>query len=202
MMKNFKVYNNDLDHWVERKFTHASYVVEFLKSRDYFDYNFEIEWKSPVTDEYGVLMTCENGKFTYINRYLYWEMPSVFKKLIKKIDKNSIKEETKKETETETETEEGNMDISTRIYKDVFGLTLNETGVNQHVKAVIINFGDERGDIIVENDNFGTRRKHADFTKGKEKAGLHPLQIVFPGLDLAHICKDRYINENDEICYF
>lgn len=93
-------------------------------------------------------------------------------------------------------------DISTKIYKSVFGINENHMNVNRHVKAVIINFGDERGDIIVENDNFGTRRKYADFTKGKVKAGLHPLQIVFSGLEMAHANKDRYINEKDEICLF
>lgn len=107
MMKNFRVSGNNFDKlavdpWavVSRDFTHASDVINYLESRNYFDYNFEIEWKSPVTDEYGVLMTCENGKFTYINKYLYREMPGVFKKLIKKIDKNSIK---KVEAETEEE---------------------------------------------------------------------------------------------------
>lgn len=93
-------------------------------------------------------------------------------------------------------------DISTNIYQSVFGITENHMDVNRHVKAVIINFGDERGDIIVENDNFGTRRKYADFTEGKKKAGLHPLQIVFSGVDVAHQFGDRYINEKDEICTF
>jgi hypothetical protein len=93
-------------------------------------------------------------------------------------------------------------DITAKIYKKAFGVDLDDKDVNKHVKAVIINFDDSRGDIIVENDNFGTRRKHPDFTKGKEKAGLHPLQIVFSGLEMAHADKDRYINENDEICFF
>lgn len=73
---------------------------------------------------------------------------------------------------------------------------------NKYVKAVIINFGDERGDIIVENDNFGTRRKYADFTNGKKKAGLHPMQIVFSGVDIARACGDRYVNKNNEIYCF
>ena len=42
----------------------------------------------------------------------------------------------------------------------------------------------QQGDIIVKNDNFGTRRKYADFTEGKKKANLHPLQIVFSGLEI------------------
>lgn len=70
------------------------------------------------------------------------------------------------------------------------------------MKAVVINFGDSRGDIIVKNDNFGTRRKYADFTNGKKEAGLHPLQIVFTGLEIARITHERYINEKNEICYF
>lgn len=93
-------------------------------------------------------------------------------------------------------------DITTKIYKKVFDYEIDDENINKHVKAVIINFNDGHGDIIVKNDNFGTRRKHADFTKGKVKAGLHPLQIVFAGLEWAHAHKDRYINENDDICYF
>jgi hypothetical protein len=84
-------------------------------------------------------------------------------------------------------------DLSTKIYNDIFGIKENHGKINKYVKAVIINFGDDRGDIIVENDNFGTRRKYADFTEGKKKAGLHPLQIVFSGIESARICKDRYI---------
>lgn len=70
------------------------------------------------------------------------------------------------------------------------------------MKAVVINFGDSRGNIIVKNDNFGTRRKYADFTNGKKEAGLHPLQIVFTGLEIARITHERYMNEKNEICYF
>lgn len=93
-------------------------------------------------------------------------------------------------------------EITTEIYEKVFEVKENHIDVNKHVKAVIINFGDERGDIIVENDNFGTKRKYADFTEGKKKAGLHPLQIVFTGIDDAKIFHKKYINENDEICTF
>lgn len=92
-------------------------------------------------------------------------------------------------------------DITTKITKAI-GYEEDHTNVNRFVKAVIVNFGDERGDIIVENDNFGTRRKYADFTEGKKKAGLHPLQIVFSGIEFAKICGDRYINQNGEICVF
>lgn len=93
-------------------------------------------------------------------------------------------------------------ELTTKIYKNVFGVEENHKNVNKFVKAVIINFGDSRGDIIVKNDNFGTRRKYADFTNGKKEAGLHPLQIVFAGLDIERKTHERYINENDEICYF
>ena len=92
-------------------------------------------------------------------------------------------------------------DATTKIYR-ALGIKLDQANVNKYVKAVIINFGDERGDIIVENDNFGTRRKYADFTNGKKKAGLHPMQIVFSGVDVARARSDRYVNKNDEICYF
>ena len=59
-------------------------------------------------------------------------------------------------------------DATTKMYKK-YGFSENHFMVNKAVKAVIINFGDERGDIIVENDNFGTNRKYADFTNGKKK---------------------------------
>lgn len=91
-------------------------------------------------------------------------------------------------------------ELTTRIYKDVFGVEENHKNVNDFVKAVIINFG--KGDIIVKNDNFGTNEEYADFTNGKKEAGLHPLQIVFSGLEIAKIFHDRYINANDEVCYF
>ena len=92
-------------------------------------------------------------------------------------------------------------DVSTKIYR-AWGKVIDQTNVNKYVKAVIINFGDERGDIIVENDNFGTRRKYADFTNGKKKAGLHPMQIVFSGVDVARACGNRYVNKDNEVCYF
>ena len=84
-------------------------------------------------------------------------------------------------------------DATTKIYR-ALRVELDQANVNKYVKAVIINFGDERGDIIVENDNFGTRRK--------KKAGLHPMQIVFSDIDIARACGDRYVNKNDEVCYF
>lgn len=93
-------------------------------------------------------------------------------------------------------------DLTTKIYDNIFGVKENHGKINKFVKAVIINFGDERGDIIVENDNYGTRRKYADFTEGKKKAGLHPMQIVFSGLETAHICHDRYIGADNEIHVF
>ncbi len=92
-------------------------------------------------------------------------------------------------------------DKTTKFYKKI-GVSENHFMVNKAVKAVIINFGDERGDIIVKNDNFGTRRKYADFTNGKKEAGLHPMQIVFSGLDFAIACKDRYIGADDQIHTF
>lgn len=93
-------------------------------------------------------------------------------------------------------------EITTKIYKDIFGIDENHKDVNKFLKAIVINFGDERGDIIIYNDNFGTRRKYADFTNGKKKAGLHPLQIVFCGIEIAKICHERYMNANGDICTF
>jgi len=94
------------------------------------------------------------------------------------------------------------MDKTTKLYKDVFGIKENHENVNKFMKAIIINFGDERGDIIVENDNFGTRRKYADFTEGKKKAGLHPGQIVFSGIESAKILHERYIDKDGNVQTF
>lgn len=80
------------------------------------------------------------------------------------------------------------------------GVVLNQNNLNSFVKAVILNFPD--GEVIVENDNFGTRRKYMDFTNGRIKAGLNPYQIVFTDLSLAHICGDRYIDNNNDVKYF
>lgn len=93
-------------------------------------------------------------------------------------------------------------ELTTKIYKNVFNINENHENVNKFVKAVIVNFGDERGDIIVKNDNFGTKRKYADFTNGKKEAGLNPLQIVFSGTENAKIFHETYINQNDEVCCF
>lgn len=94
------------------------------------------------------------------------------------------------------------MDLTTEIYANFFGIKENHTNVNRYVKAVIVNFGDERGDIVVTNDNFGTRRKYADFTNGKKAAGLSAMQIVFSGIEFAKACNDRYIGADDQIHYF
>ena len=91
---------------------------------------------------------------------------------------------------------------TTKMYRDIFGIQEDHTGVNKLVKAVIINFGDNRGDIIVTNDNYGTRRKYADFTEGKRAAGLNPNQVVFNGLELARIFHERYIGRDDQIHQF
>lgn len=93
-------------------------------------------------------------------------------------------------------------EVTTTINKKVFGYEEDHKNVNSFVKAVVINFGDERGDIIVENDNFGTKRKYADFTEGKKKAGLHPWQVVFSGLEMAKISHDRYIDKDGEVQTF
>ena len=93
-------------------------------------------------------------------------------------------------------------DITTTIYDTIFNAKENHNKVNRYVKAVIVNFGDERGDIIVTNDNFGTRRKYADFTEGKKAAGLNPLQIVFSGIEFAQLMHDRYIGADDQVHTF
>ena len=93
-------------------------------------------------------------------------------------------------------------DLTTKIYRNIFKIEENHGNVNSFMKAVIVNFGDERGDIVVTNDNFGTRRKYACFIEGKRAAGLHPMQIVFSGVDFAKIEHLRYIDKNDKVCMF
>ena len=88
------------------------------------------------------------------------------------------------------------------LYNKVFDLPNPSQNVNKWLKAVIVNFDDERGDLIVTNDNFGTRRKYANFTEGRKAAGLHPMQIVFSGVEMEHLTGGRYINQHDEICKF
>ena len=94
------------------------------------------------------------------------------------------------------------MDLSAKNYRDVFGIRENHGKVNRFVKAVIINEGDDRGDIIVANDNYGTNRKYANFTEGKKAAGLPPTYIAFPGVETAIMCKQKYIGPDDKIHVF
>lgn len=94
------------------------------------------------------------------------------------------------------------VDLTTRIYKSVFGVNENHEKINKYVKAVIVNFGDERGDIIVSNDNFGTKRKYACFTEGKKAVGLHPMQIVFTGIKDARMFHERYIGVDNKVHTF
>ena len=92
-------------------------------------------------------------------------------------------------------------DATTKLYSKI-NVKEDHTNVNKFVKAIVINFGDERGDIVVKNDNYGTRRKYADFTNGKKEAGLQPMQIVFSGVDVAKLCNERYIGRDDQIHTF
>ena len=81
------------------------------------------------------------------------------------------------------------------LYNDL-NVSLDYCNVNKFMRAVIINFHDGRGDIIVENDNFGTDELFPDFTEGRKKAGLHPLQIVFSGVKFAKMFHERYIDQD------
>lgn len=77
-MKVFRVCNNDLNNWCERTFYNAADVVRFVKSRKFE--TFEIEWKTPVTQEYTTLIIVENGKTAYISDV--FKIPATFKQLI------------------------------------------------------------------------------------------------------------------------
>lgn len=91
-------------------------------------------------------------------------------------------------------------DITTKIYKSIFGIKENHKNINSFLKAVILEIDGK--EIIVENDNYGTRRKYADFTEGKKKAGLNPLQIVFSGIEAESIFHTKYIGKDDCIHEF
>lgn len=93
-----------------------------------------------------------------------------------------------------------NKDINTQINKNL-GYKENHTNINKEVKAVVLTL-DMGHTVIVENDNYGTRRKYADFTQGKKKAGLHPLQIVFSGLDIEKALGGEYIGKDNKIHNF
>lgn len=95
------------------------------------------------------------------------------------------------------------IDETARRTKKIFGEQPEKIiNVNKYLKAMIINFGDERGDIIVSNDNFGTRRKYPDFTEGKKKAGLHPMQFVYWPLDMMRISRKRYVGADGKVHTF
>ena len=79
-------------------------------------------------------------------------------------------------------------DVTTRIYDKVFNVKENHNKVNEIV--------------IVENDNFGTKRKYADFTEGKKKAGLNPLQIVFTGIENEKLFHTKYVGGDNEVHTF
>lgn len=103
----------------------------------------------------------------------------------------------------EKKTGKGSKEMSTQIYKKVFGLKENHYQVNRYVKSVIIDFGEKHGgEVVVKNDNFGTTEKYADFTNGKKEAGLHPMQIVFRGIDTARELHDKFVAPDDKIYRF
>ena len=80
-MKNFRVCNNDLNNWVEKKFIYANSVVDFLKRNNYFDYDFEIELESPLyPGEYATIVKCEDG---FISFNKIFKIPNAFKDLIR-----------------------------------------------------------------------------------------------------------------------
>ncbi len=85
------------------------------------------------------------------------------------------------------------------LYKNVFGLEI-EKNLNKIVKAVILDFKDK--EIIVKNDNFGTRRKYLDFINGRKEAGLNPLQIVFAGIQCEAAVNSKFIGSDEKIHSF
>lgn len=76
-MKDFRICNHDLDNWIECTFHNAVDVVRFIEQRNLKTY--EIEWKTPVTEEYATLLFVEDGKVSYKSDV--FKLPSAFKKL-------------------------------------------------------------------------------------------------------------------------
>ena len=88
------------------------------------------------------------------------------------------------------------MDISDKIYKDVFKQKNNLTGLNNIIKGIVYTTKDGK-EKIIKNDNFGTRRKYLDFTNGRKEANIHPLQIIVSEFDF--LFDDTYfIDKNDK----
>lgn len=88
------------------------------------------------------------------------------------------------------------MDISDKIYKDVFKQNNNVIGLNKIIKGIVYTTKDGK-EIIIKNDNFGTRRKYLDFTNGRKEANIHPLQIIVSDVDF--LLDDTYfVDSNDK----
>ena len=166
---------------------------EFMKYEDtFFSVNSAgFAWAKVGTEKAEKLIEFMNAMIEEMNR--------INNERCSDIEEDEEDEEIEEIEESEYEMK---ADETTKIYKSAFGIKENHENINKYVKAVIINFGDDRGDIIVKNDNFGTRRKYADFTNGKKEAGLNPLQIVFSGIDVESKLHTRYINQDDIICEF
>ena len=76
-MKNFIVYYEG--NYAGAKISHANEVVEFVKENHYFDGNYEIDWKTPVTGEYATIVDCKDGFISFNRNFI---IPCAFKKLI------------------------------------------------------------------------------------------------------------------------
>lgn len=94
-----------------------------------------------------------------------------------------------------------NQKTATELLTSNSKLKSDFSNLNKVLKSVIVDFKDGNGEIIIDNDNFGTRRKYPDFHP--EKHGLHRAQIVCGGIwCAAHIDDQAYIDNNNNICYF
>lgn len=84
-MKNFRITTVkwDNDKYTELYCTHASEVVELIKSNNVFqELGYEVAWKSPLNGEYGgyvVKFDVEKNVVQFNNIFI---IPSAFKSLI------------------------------------------------------------------------------------------------------------------------
>lgn len=71
---------------------------------------------------------------------------------------------------------------------------------NTWMRSVIFEMNGKEYEI--ENANFGLRRKYPDFMESKKAHGLHPLQIIYAGVDIEKTGTAKYRDKYGEIHKF
>lgn len=65
-------------------------------------------------------------------------------------------------------------DLTTKIYDEIFDVKENHFNVNREVKAVIINFGDNRGGHCCQQRQFRNSAQICRFHQWEERSGTSP----------------------------